>query len=211
MCVVRAVGEAGEATRRGGVGRTRNRARDGRRKAGSGVGGLDRFCWCRLGLCAGRLWAARGRCRRCRHLRPWVHAHARGAWAATRPGRSGEGVRFRRCGPLFGRGVCPSEPSDRQHAATCGTDAFLLRWRGCIVSDLSPQQAAGELGCSRTLVYRLIERGELPGAYELAGSKRKRIPRADPRCAQGTQPRAGIPRPAIVRADAGVDWCARVG
>jgi len=32
------------------------------------------------------------------------------------------------------------------------------------VSDLSPQQAADELGCSRTLVYRLIERsfaGEL--------------------------------------------------
>jgi excisionase family DNA binding protein len=47
------------------------------------------------------------------------------------------------------------------------------------VSDLSPQQAAGELGCSRTLVYRLIERGELPGAYELPGSTRKRIPRAD--------------------------------
>jgi excisionase family DNA binding protein len=47
------------------------------------------------------------------------------------------------------------------------------------VSDLSPQQAAGELGCSRTLVYRLIERGELPGVYELPGSKRKRIPRAD--------------------------------
>jgi excisionase family DNA binding protein len=47
------------------------------------------------------------------------------------------------------------------------------------VSDLSPQQAAGELGCSRALVYRLIERGELPGAYELPGSKRKRIPRAD--------------------------------
>jgi excisionase family DNA binding protein len=47
------------------------------------------------------------------------------------------------------------------------------------VSDLNPQQAADELGCSRTLVYRLIERGELPGAYELPGSKRKRIPRAD--------------------------------
>lgn len=47
------------------------------------------------------------------------------------------------------------------------------------MSDLSPQQAAGELGCSRTLVYRLIERGELAGAYELPGSKRKRIPRAD--------------------------------
>lgn len=47
------------------------------------------------------------------------------------------------------------------------------------MSDLSPQQAAGELGCSRTLVYRLIERGELPCAYELPGSKRKRIPRAD--------------------------------
>ena len=47
------------------------------------------------------------------------------------------------------------------------------------MSDLSPQQAAGELGCSRTLVYRLIERGELPGAYELPGSKRKRIPHAD--------------------------------
>jgi excisionase family DNA binding protein len=49
--------------------------------------------------------------------------------------------------------------------------------RGVEVSDLTPQQAAGELGCSRTLVYRLIERGELPGTYELPGSKRKRIPR----------------------------------
>jgi excisionase family DNA binding protein len=47
------------------------------------------------------------------------------------------------------------------------------------MSDLTPQQAARELGCSRTLVYRLIERGELPGAYELPGSKRKRIPRGD--------------------------------
>ena len=51
--------------------------------------------------------------------------------------------------------------------------------RGALWRDLSPQQAAGELGCSRALVYRLIERGELPGAYELPGSKRKRIPRAD--------------------------------
>jgi excisionase family DNA binding protein len=47
------------------------------------------------------------------------------------------------------------------------------------VSDLTPQQAARELGCSRTLIYRFIERGELPGTYELPGSKRKRIPRAD--------------------------------
>jgi excisionase family DNA binding protein len=47
------------------------------------------------------------------------------------------------------------------------------------MSDLTPQQAASELGCSRTLVYRLIERGELPGTYELPGSTRKRIPRAD--------------------------------
>jgi hypothetical protein len=29
------------------------------------------------------------------------------------------------------------------------------------------------------LIYRLIERGELPGTYELPGSNRKRIPRAD--------------------------------
>jgi len=47
------------------------------------------------------------------------------------------------------------------------------------MSDLTPQQAARELGCSRTLVYRLIERGELPGTYELPGSTRKRIPRDD--------------------------------
>ncbi len=47
------------------------------------------------------------------------------------------------------------------------------------MSDLTPQQAARELGCSRTLVYRLIERGELPRTYELPGSKRKRIRRAD--------------------------------
>jgi excisionase family DNA binding protein len=47
------------------------------------------------------------------------------------------------------------------------------------MSDLTPQQAASELSCSRTLVYRLIDRGELPGTYELPGCKRKRIPRAD--------------------------------
>jgi excisionase family DNA binding protein len=46
-------------------------------------------------------------------------------------------------------------------------------------SDLTPAGAAVELGCSRTLIYRLIERGELPGTYELPGSKRKRIPPAD--------------------------------
>ena len=46
-------------------------------------------------------------------------------------------------------------------------------------SDLAPAEAAVELRCSRTLVYRLIERGELPGTYELPGSNRKRIPRAD--------------------------------
>jgi excisionase family DNA binding protein len=47
------------------------------------------------------------------------------------------------------------------------------------VRDLTPAQAARELGCSRTLVYRLIERGELPGTYQLPGSRRKRIPRSD--------------------------------
>lgn len=47
------------------------------------------------------------------------------------------------------------------------------------MSDLTPQQAARELGCSRTLLYRLIERGELPCTYELPGSRRKRIPRTD--------------------------------
>jgi excisionase family DNA binding protein len=47
------------------------------------------------------------------------------------------------------------------------------------VSDLTPKLAAAELCCSCTLVYRLIERGELPGTYELPGSRRKRIPRAD--------------------------------
>jgi excisionase family DNA binding protein len=46
-------------------------------------------------------------------------------------------------------------------------------------SDLTPASAANELGCSRTLVYRLIERGELPGTYVLPGSNRKRIPRSD--------------------------------
>jgi excisionase family DNA binding protein len=47
------------------------------------------------------------------------------------------------------------------------------------VNDLTPLEAAAELGCSRTLIYRLIERGELPGTYELPGSRRKRIPRGD--------------------------------
>jgi excisionase family DNA binding protein len=47
------------------------------------------------------------------------------------------------------------------------------------MSDLTPQQAALALGCSRALIYRLIERGELPGTYELPGSNRKRIPPAD--------------------------------
>ena len=46
-------------------------------------------------------------------------------------------------------------------------------------SDLAPAEVAVELRCSRKLVYRLIERGELPGTYELPGSNRKRIPRAD--------------------------------
>jgi excisionase family DNA binding protein len=36
------------------------------------------------------------------------------------------------------------------------------------MDDLMPAQAASELGCSRTLIYRLIERGELPGTYEAA-------------------------------------------
>jgi predicted DNA-binding transcriptional regulator AlpA len=45
--------------------------------------------------------------------------------------------------------------------------------------DITAAGAAIELGCSRTLIYRLIERGELPGTYELPGSKRKRIPWAD--------------------------------
>ena len=47
------------------------------------------------------------------------------------------------------------------------------------MSDLTPLQSARELGCSRTLIYRFIERGELPGTYELPGSNRKRIPRSD--------------------------------
>jgi excisionase family DNA binding protein len=45
------------------------------------------------------------------------------------------------------------------------------------VSDLSPKQAAVELGVSRSLVYRLVEKGEFPGAYHV--SNRLRIPRAD--------------------------------
>jgi excisionase family DNA binding protein len=47
------------------------------------------------------------------------------------------------------------------------------------MSDLTPSQAASQLGCSRTLIYRLIERGELPGTYELPGSRRKRVPKDD--------------------------------
>ena len=47
------------------------------------------------------------------------------------------------------------------------------------VADLTPQQAAAALGCSRALIYRLIGRGELPGTYELPGSRRKRIPQED--------------------------------
>lgn len=50
---------------------------------------------------------------------------------------------------------------------------------GIAGSDLTPAGAALELGCSRTLIYRLIDRGELPGTYELPGSRRKRIPRTD--------------------------------
>jgi hypothetical protein len=46
------------------------------------------------------------------------------------------------------------------------------------MTDLTPLQDALELGCSRTLFHRLIERGDLPGTYELPGSKRKRILRA---------------------------------
>jgi excisionase family DNA binding protein len=42
------------------------------------------------------------------------------------------------------------------------------------VSDLSPRQAASELGVSRSLVYRLIEQGELQ-AYRV--SNRLRIER----------------------------------
>jgi excisionase family DNA binding protein len=45
------------------------------------------------------------------------------------------------------------------------------------VSDLSPQQAAEQLGVSRSLVYRLVEQGEFPNAYQV--SNRLRIPCAD--------------------------------
>jgi excisionase family DNA binding protein len=45
------------------------------------------------------------------------------------------------------------------------------------VADLSPQQAAERLGVSRSLVYRLIDQGEFPNAYQV--SNRLRIPRAD--------------------------------
>jgi excisionase family DNA binding protein len=58
------------------------------------------------------------------------------------------------------------EPGSRERGALRG-------------GDLTPAGAATELRCSRTLIYRLIERGELPGTYELPGSNRKRIPRAD--------------------------------
>jgi excisionase family DNA binding protein len=47
------------------------------------------------------------------------------------------------------------------------------------MGDLTPSQAASQLGCSRTLIYRLIERGELPGTYQLPGSNRKRVPKDD--------------------------------
>jgi excisionase family DNA binding protein len=45
------------------------------------------------------------------------------------------------------------------------------------MSDLSPKQAAENLGVSRSLVYRLVEQGEFPNAYQV--SNRLRIPRAD--------------------------------
>jgi excisionase family DNA binding protein len=45
------------------------------------------------------------------------------------------------------------------------------------MSDLSPKQAAERLGVSRSLVYRLVEQGEFPNAYQV--SNRLRIPRAD--------------------------------
>lgn len=45
------------------------------------------------------------------------------------------------------------------------------------MSDLSPKQAAEKLGVSRSLVYRLVEQGEFPNAYQV--SNRLRIPGAD--------------------------------
>jgi excisionase family DNA binding protein len=45
------------------------------------------------------------------------------------------------------------------------------------MSDLSPKQAAENLGVSRSLVYRLVEQGEFPNAYQV--SNRLRIPCAD--------------------------------
>jgi excisionase family DNA binding protein len=45
------------------------------------------------------------------------------------------------------------------------------------VSDLSRQRAAEKLGVSRSLVYRLVEQGEFPNAYQV--SNRLLIPRAD--------------------------------
>lgn len=45
------------------------------------------------------------------------------------------------------------------------------------MSDLSPHQAAEKLGVSRSLVYRLVEEGEFPNAYQV--SNRLRIPCAD--------------------------------
>lgn len=45
------------------------------------------------------------------------------------------------------------------------------------MSDLTPKQTAEELGVSRSLVYRLVEKGEFPSAYQV--SNRLRIPRAD--------------------------------
>ena len=93
----------------------------------------------------GRLSAAAGPCRRCRLPRPRgtltrsglgcgpprpalrdpaapadrrrarPRATARAAECPGVRGR-GEGGRFRRCGPLLGRGICASESSDRLHA-----------------------------------------------------------------------------------------------
>lgn len=107
------------------------------------------------------------------HRGPAIHDAVAAPGTAGRMSDSGAVLRH----TTIRRMVAPSQAT----GAGCGSAPDPHRSdNGCAPSrDLAPAEAAVQLRCSRTLVYRLIERGELPGTYELPGSNRKRIPRAD--------------------------------
>src|SRR5262245_26254501 len=73
-------------------------------------------------------------------------------------------------------GSVPEDRDDRSvdRASSSTSSSTTSRHRS---GDFSPQQAASELGVSRSLIYRLVERGEFPNAYHV--SNRLRIPRDD--------------------------------